>query len=112
MIKTRLPALILTLLGSTLPVELRAQPSLASTVAALDRGFICPEFLADDAARAAEQRAFSRALLASGPRRISFREANYIRARLLERHGCGRQPMTSTLADAGRAGATAAGAAN
>jgi hypothetical protein len=102
MMKTSLPGLILALLGSAVPIGAHAQPSLASTVAALDRGFVCPEFLSDDAARAAEQRAFSRALLASGPRRISFREANYIRARLLERHGCGRQPGATALADASR----------
>ncbi|WP_139114761.1 hypothetical protein [Rhizorhabdus dicambivorans] len=80
---------LVALLAFTLPAPAQAERSLASTIAAIDQSFICPQFLRDDAARAAEQLAFSRALLSAGPRRISFREANYIRARLLERHGCG-----------------------
>lgn len=72
-----------------LPAAPAAARDLASALADIDQGFICPEFLPDDGARQAEPMAFSRALASVGPTRITYRQAAYIRTKLLARHNCG-----------------------
>lgn len=61
---------------------------LPSVLAEIDQRFTCPEFLPDDAARRADMLAFSRAIASVGPKRLTYRQAAYIHARMLERHHC------------------------
>lgn len=61
---------------------------LPTVLAEIDQRFTCPEFLPDDAARRADMLAFSRAIASVGPKRLTYRQAAYIHARMLERHHC------------------------
>ena len=84
----------------------QAEPprALGPVLAEIDQGFVCPQFQPDDAARHAELMAFSKALATVGPTRISYRQAVYIRARMLERHNCtGGGALASATPAAGEA---------
>lgn len=71
-----------------LPAQAQGRRDLGSVIAELDQGFVCPQFRPDDAARRADMLAFSRAIASVGPTRISYRQAAYIHARMLQRHNC------------------------
>ena len=88
------------------PAYAQPRPDLATVLAEIDQGFVCPQFLPDDAARRAEMLAFSRALASIGPPRITYRQAAYIRTRMLERHNCGGSATTVASAESAD-GATA-----
>lgn len=78
----------LTIVTVTTPLDAARPRGLGTVIAEIDQRFICPEFLADAAARREELLAFSHALASVGPKRITYRQASYIRAKLLERHNC------------------------
>jgi hypothetical protein len=84
-------------LGLALPAQAQTGRDLGSVITEIDQGFVCPQFRPDDAARRADMVAFSRAIASVGPTRISYRQAAYIHAKLLERHNCGQR---STVAAA------------
>lgn len=86
--KNRFTALLLGLALSGTPSQVAAQRDLGSVLAEIDQGFICPQFRPDDAARRADMLAFSRAIASVGPKKISYRQAAYIHAKLLARHNC------------------------
>ncbi len=84
-----------TLIGAALITMIAAMPGraaetrgLGAVIAEIDQRFVCPEFLPDAEARRSELLIFSRALGSVGPRRITYRQASYIRAKLLKRHNC------------------------
>ena len=70
------------------PTHAQTGRNLGAVISELDQGFVCPQFRPDDAARRAYMIAFSRAIASVGPTRISYRQAAYIHARMLERHNC------------------------
>ena len=70
------------------PAHAQVGRDLASVIAEIDQGFVCPQFRPDDDARRADMIAFSRALATVGPTRIGYRQAAYIHARMLDRHNC------------------------
>lgn len=80
------------------PVHAQTDRDLGSVIAEIDQGFVCPQFRADDTARRADMLAFSRAIASVGPARISYRQAAYIHARMLERHNCA---LRTSVAGAG-----------
>lgn len=84
----RFTCLAFTAWAVALPAQAEPGRDLATVLAEVDQGFVCPQFLPDDAARHAELVSFSRALASVGPTRITYRQAAYIRAKLLERHNC------------------------
>ena len=86
--KNQFTGLLLGLAVSGVPSQVAAQRDLGSVLAEIDRGFICPQFRPDDAARRADMLAFSRAIASVGPKKISYRQAAYIHATLLARHNC------------------------
>ena len=90
-----------------LPVHAQTGRDLGSVIAEIDQGFVCPQFRPDDAARRADMLAFSRAIASVGPTRISYRQAAYIHARMLERHNCAQR---TSVASAGPEPAPAASA--
>jgi len=108
--KTKLSILTLASLlsaaGAAAPAVAQSGRDLSAVLAEIDQGFVCPQFRPDDEARRADMVAFSRSLATVGPRRISYRQAAYIRAKMLERHNCGSgTPALANLA----AGAQPAG---
>jgi len=90
---------LLAVASLCLASEASAARDLGSVLTEINQGFVCPEFLPDDAARRAEIVSFSRALASVGPTRITYRKAAYIRAKMLERHNCGRGPTTVAAAE-------------
>lgn len=84
----RFTALSLGWLMLGAPAQAHAQRDLSSVLAEIDQGFVCPQFRPDEAARRADMLAFSRAIASVGPKKISYRQAAYIHARMLERHNC------------------------
>lgn len=80
------PLLGLAMLG--VPTQASAQRDLGSVLAEIDQSFICPQLRPDEAARRADMLAFSRAIASVGPKKISYRQAAYIHAKMLERHHC------------------------
>jgi hypothetical protein len=80
------------------PLHAQTDRDLGSVIAEIDQGFVCPQFRPDDAARRADMLAFSRAIASVGPTRISYRQAAYIHARMLERHNCAQR---TSVANAG-----------
>jgi hypothetical protein len=78
--------------GWALPAGAEPGRDLATVLAEIDQGFVCPQFLPDDDARRAEMVAFSRALASVGPTRITYPQAAHIRAKMLERHNCTTTP--------------------
>ena len=75
-------------LALALPAHAQTGRDLASVIAEIDQGFVCPQFRPDEAARRADMLAFSRAMASVGPTRISYRKAAYIHGKMLERHNC------------------------
>jgi hypothetical protein len=96
----RFTGLFLGLVVSGMSTQAAAQRDLASVLAEISQGFVCPQFRPDDAARRADMLAFSRAIASVGPKKISYREAAYIHAKMLERHNCTRGGDTA-IASAG-----------
>ncbi len=86
-------------LALALPAHAQTGRDLASVIADIDQGFVCPQFRPDDAARRADMIAFSRAMASVGPTRISYRKAAYIHARMLERHNCTQRSVTVVSAE-------------
>ncbi len=85
------------------PAHAQTGRALASVISEIDQGFVCPQFRPDDAARRADMIAFSRAIASVGPTRISYRQAAYIHAKMLERHNCTqRTTVASAEPDAAR----------
>lgn len=76
---------------AALPAKAQPVPraGLAAVLGDIDRQFICPEYLPDDAARKTELETFGRSL--SGLK-LSFAQASYIRAKMLDRHNCAGGP--------------------
>jgi len=102
----RLAAMAAMLLAPGAAIAVPQPPSRAALTAVLgdiDRRFVCPEFLPDDAARQAELAAFGRSL--SGLK-LSYAQASYIRAKMLDRHNCAGG-MTLRTADNAKPPATA-----
>jgi hypothetical protein len=95
---SRFACLGLTALALAMPAQAETGRDLATVLAEIDQGFICPRFQPDDAARHAAMAAFSRALASVGPTRITYRQAAYIRAKLLQRHHC--RPDSGAIASA------------
>ncbi len=58
---------------------------LLGVVGDLDQGFVCPQFLPSDQARAAEIEQFARALAGIG---LSYEDAVEVRRAILARHHC------------------------
>ncbi|RYD94878.1 MAG: hypothetical protein EOP61_20795 [Sphingomonadales bacterium] len=84
----RITGLLLGGLLLSMPAQAPAQRALGPVLAEIDQGFVCPQFRPDDEARRADMLAFSRAIASVGPKKISYRQAAYIHARMLERHNC------------------------
>ena len=84
----RFASLAFGLLALSASAHAQAGRNLGTVLAEIDQNFVCPQFQPDEAARHAELIAFSRALAGVGPTRVSYRQALYIRARMLERHNC------------------------
>ena len=61
--------------------------AVVAVMSDIDQRFICPEFLAAEAARAADLAAFTRALAAIMPRPTPA-QMNRVRSMLMERHNC------------------------
>ena len=85
----RVICVALIALGPALPARADPGRDLATVLAEIDQSFVCPQFQPDDDARHAEMVTFSRALASVGPTRITYRQAAYIRTKMLERHNCG-----------------------
>jgi hypothetical protein len=78
------------------PAHAQIGRNLSSVIAEIDQGFICPQFRPDDDARRADMLAFSRAITSVRPIRISYRQAAYIHARMLERHNCAQRTAVAS----------------
>lgn len=79
---------VLIAMAATIPAQAAATRGLGAVIAEIDQRFVCPEFLPDGEARRSELLSFSRALGSVGPTRVTYRQASYIRAKLLARHNC------------------------
>ncbi len=112
MIRIALTLLTATALGSPAAAQSGrnlAGRDLGTVLAEINHGFVCPEFQPDDAVRRADMLAFSRALASVGPTRITYRQAAYIHAKMLDTHNCGGTSGTVASAVAAEA---ATGVAN
>ena len=95
-----LPGLAIIITAMASPGAAAPPRDLASVLAMIDQGFVCPQFLPNDEARHAELVTFSRALASVGPTRVTYRQAAYIRAKMLQRHNCAGNSSTVASADA------------
>ena len=104
-------AMAATIFSISVPaVPAHAARNIASVLAELDRGFVCPQFLPNDEARRADMQTFSRAIASVGPKRLTYRQAAYIRAKMLDRHNC--SSSNDVLASVAAAGSQPVGAGN
>lgn len=91
------------------------RPAIVAIMSDIEQRFICPEFLPDEAARAADLAAFAQALATIRPRPAPV-QMNRVRSMLMKRHNCSpvitskSAPAAPGPAEAGRNVAVASAA--
>ena len=81
-------ALPLGLLLGGQAIAVEAARDLRVVLNEINTGFVCPQFLPDEAARMASMQSFGAALATVGPRRVTAPEAQRIYRRMIELHNC------------------------
>lgn len=102
-------ALPLGLLLGGQAIEAAAARDLRVVLNEINAGFVCPQFLPDDAARQLSAQGFGAAIASIGPRRLTAVEAQRIYRRMIELHNCSTASDPATPPVAVQAGERVAG---